>query len=265
MNTRILYRSLLIFALLLPLLVAPMVAAQHGHGHGGHGGEDAVNIPTLTSPEDPLATVRGDYVEARTSDVWTGPCFANGEVNLDGQEAILAWRVSEGTWDGVDLAGLSVAAVVIANATLGDPHAEPLPARSMLLIDETASESQRAALVSLAHHLGGELLNQVVSQRAVPIAFEVDGAAARLAVGEASLGSEVARLETRPLGVHDTHCGNEFIYYPPLTDTVEATPAATLVHTFHGDAVSGDGTAGALGKTWSSPDKRSAFVGRFAV
>jgi len=208
-------------------------------------------------------SIHGDYLEARTADVWTGPCFANGEVNLDGQEAILAWRVSEGEWDGMDLAGLSVAAVVIANATLGDPHAEPLPARSMLLVDEAASEGQRAALASLARYLGGELLDTVVSQRAVPIAFEVDGARARLAVGEASAGAEVARLETRPLGVHDTHCGNEIIYYPPLTDTVEATPAATLVHTFNGDA--GDGPTGGLGKTWSSPDKRSAFVGRFAI
>lgn len=249
--------STIVLLLVLLILTAPGVLAQHaGHGHSGHAGhgEREANIPTLTSPEDPLATVRGDYVEARTSDVWTGPCFANGEVNLDGQEAVLAWRVSDGEWEGSDLSGLSVAAVVIANATLGDPHAEPLPARSLLLIDEAASESQRDALASLARHLGGELLDGVESRHAVPISFEVEGAHARLAVGGAETTS--VALETRPLGVHDTHCGNEFIYYPPLTDTVEATPAATLVHHYRGPE---------LGKTWSSPDKRSAFVGRFAL
>ena len=58
------------------------------------------------------ALVSGDYVEARSADVWTGPCFANAEMGLAGQEAILAWRVREGGWGGVPLAGLSVVGVV---------------------------------------------------------------------------------------------------------------------------------------------------------
>ena len=36
------------------------------------------------------AGIRGDYVEVRSADVYTGPCFANGEVGLVGDEAILA-------------------------------------------------------------------------------------------------------------------------------------------------------------------------------
>jgi hypothetical protein len=40
--------------------------------------------------------VLGDYVEARTCDVWTGPCFANGEINLRGDSAILGWSVRKG-------------------------------------------------------------------------------------------------------------------------------------------------------------------------
>jgi hypothetical protein len=67
------------------------------------------------------AALKGDYLEARSSDVFTGPCFAMSEVNLTGQEAILAWKVREGKWKGVDLSGLSVVAVVRASATLGDP------------------------------------------------------------------------------------------------------------------------------------------------
>ena len=42
-------------------------------------------------------TIVGDYIEARTSDVYVGPCFANSEMNLTGQEAVLAWRVREDT------------------------------------------------------------------------------------------------------------------------------------------------------------------------
>ncbi len=46
------------------------------------------------------AALKGDYIEARSADVYTGPCFANSEVGLTGQEAILAWKVQEGDWKG---------------------------------------------------------------------------------------------------------------------------------------------------------------------
>src|SRR5215468_994815 len=53
-------------------------------------------------------TISGDYIETRSADVWTGPCVANGEVNLTGDQAILAWHVKKGTWNGVSLEGLNV-------------------------------------------------------------------------------------------------------------------------------------------------------------
>ena len=52
------------------------------------------------------AQISGDYVETRSADVYTGVCFANGEVNLVGDEAIMAWHVSQGSWQGENLAGL---------------------------------------------------------------------------------------------------------------------------------------------------------------
>ena len=58
--------------------------------------------------------IRGQYIETRSADVYTGQCFANGEVNLVGDEAILAWHVQSGSWDGVPLDGLTVAAAVHA-------------------------------------------------------------------------------------------------------------------------------------------------------
>src|SRR6516225_11639073 len=89
--------------------------------------------------------IQGDYIETRSADVYTGQCFANGEVNLVGQEAILAWHVQNGSWDGVSLDGLSVAAAVRAKATLGDPYGNPYPAEAVLLVDEQANPQQRAA------------------------------------------------------------------------------------------------------------------------
>src|SRR5579863_2389775 len=79
--------------------------------------------------------IRGDYLETRSADVYTGQCFANGEVNLVGREAILAWHVESGSWQGVPLDGLTVAAAVHAQATLGDPYANPYPAQAVIIVD----------------------------------------------------------------------------------------------------------------------------------
>src|SRR6266436_9194525 len=102
--------------------------------------------------------IRGDYLETRSADVYTGQCFANGEVNLVGNEAILAWRVQSGSWDGVPLEGLTVAAAVRAKGTLGDPYENPYPAKAVLLVDDQASAQQQAALLKFAQQMGGELL-----------------------------------------------------------------------------------------------------------
>src|SRR5437588_12413732 len=107
------------------------------------------------------AGVSGQYIEARNCDVWTGPCFANAEMNLTGKHAVMAWKVDKGTVDGVRLDGLSIAAVVSASDTLG--LAQTGPGKALLMIDEKASAAQRAALVRLAREQGGKLLGRVVA------------------------------------------------------------------------------------------------------
>jgi len=47
--------------------------------------------------------IKGAYLETRSADVYVGQCFANGEVNTAGQEAIVAWNISSGQWEGVSL------------------------------------------------------------------------------------------------------------------------------------------------------------------
>lgn len=204
----------------------------------------------LTAFGAQAATIRGDYLEARTADVWTGPCFANGEVNLTGQEAILAWTVRDGSWEGVPLAGLSVVAVVKASATLGDPYANPYPAQSVLLVDEKASPEQRTALEHFARSSAGRLLDDVVAVEPAPIAL-VKGqehGAATLKAGS------VAEVATRCLHDGDKHCGNEEVFYPPLIEVHNAMPAYTVAQAYRGDE---------LNRRWSCPDKRSAFLAEF--
>src|SRR5215469_5062222 len=117
--------------------------------------------------------IRGDYIESRSTDVYVAQCFANGEVGLTGNQALLAWRVREGSWNGVKLDGLTVAAAVRAHATLGDPYGEPYPAQAVLMVDDAANAEQRQALIALAQHEGGKLLENVARVEYVPVVLEV--------------------------------------------------------------------------------------------
>src|SRR5579872_2344797 len=59
-------------------------------------------------PPTPAArTLSGEYVEARTCNVYTGACHANGEMVTAGREAVLAWQIKQGTVEGVKVDGLN--------------------------------------------------------------------------------------------------------------------------------------------------------------
>ena len=197
------------------------------------------------------AKVNGDYLESRSADVYTGQCFANGEVGLTGDQAILAWHIRSGSWNGVKLDGFSVVAVVKANATLGDPYADPYPAKSVIIVDNRADARERAALAAFARHMGGKLLANVVNVVNAPIDIQV----AQGHQGTALLrAGDFVTVQTRGINENDHLCANESTFYPPLTQVSDAMAAVAMT-----DSYSGKG----LGKTWTLHDKRSAFVGSF--
>jgi hypothetical protein len=197
--------------------------------------------------------LRGDYIESRSTDVYVAQCFANGEVGLTGNFALMAWRVEEGAWNGVKLDGLTVAAAVRARATLGDPYGDPYPAQAVLMVDNAASPAQRQALIALAKHQGGRLLEDVVRVDYVPVMLDVP---ADLHEGGAILrAGHLAAIVTRPLNHHDHICGNESNYYPPLTNVDHAMSAVALTDEFQGDG---------LDSRWSSHGRRSAYIGTFS-
>ncbi|HXZ81524.1 MAG TPA: DUF1326 domain-containing protein [Terriglobales bacterium] len=198
--------------------------------------------------------ISGDYLETRSADVYTGQCFANGEVGLTGNEAILAWRVDRGSWKGTPLDGLSVVLAVRANATLGDPYGEPYPAKSVIVVDDQATPQQETALVAFAKHMSGKLSDNVERVITAPVAFEVVRQQAHATAALLRAGN-FATVQTRSLNDHDHICGNEVTFYPPLTDTTHAMAAVAVRDEYKGPG---------LGETWSVSDKRSAFVGTFA-
>jgi hypothetical protein len=196
--------------------------------------------------------IHGDYIETRSADVYTGQCFANGEVNLVGREAILAWHVQNGSWDGISLDGLTIAAAVRAHGTLGDPYENPYPATSVLLVDDQATPQQSAALISFAHQMGGQLLENVDQTISAPMEMVVNHERHGVAMLRAG---QFATVQTRSVGEKDHTCGNEVTFYPPLTQLSHSMPAVAVT-----DAYQGPG----LGESWDSHGRRSAFVGTFA-
>ncbi|HET9531019.1 MAG TPA: DUF1326 domain-containing protein [Blastocatellia bacterium] len=198
--------------------------------------------------------ISGDYMETRSADVYTGPCVANGEMGLVGDQAILAWRVKKGAWEGVSLDGLSILGVVKANATLGDPYGNPYPAKAVLIVDEKATAEQQKALASFAREMGGELLRNVVRVERAPITMDISHAEGHYSKARVMAG-DLAGIETRSIGEKDHLCGNEETFYSPLAETDHAMPAVAEL-----DRYTGPG----LGVSWTVHGKRSAFVGSFA-
>jgi hypothetical protein len=194
-------------------------------------------------------TIFGEYIEARTCDVWTGPCFSNAEINNCGEMAVMGWVVRQGNWDGVELKGLSVALAVRAEGTLCT--ANEGKARAVVFVDEKAGEDEGKALVSMARALAGKYLLNVVDTRRVKITYERKGEEATLAVGD------LAKVRTRALiACCDAHCGNEELAYPALSRTDHVACAKSVEHHFTGQG---------LDARWSDPMKRSAMLGEFSL
>jgi len=209
-------------------------------------------VPLLSGADMTKSNLRGQYIEARNADVYTGPCFANGEAGQVGDLAVLGWSIEQGNWQGVPLDGLSVAGIVRAGNTLG-AGIDVSPVRAVLIVDQRANPAQRAALQSLARTMGGGLLDDVVRVEYAPVSLTIQDNSVHTATATLVAGG-LARIETRALRTSDNICHNEETFYPPLTQVDHAMPAFTVAESFGGQG---------LGETWSAPGKRSSFVGTF--
>jgi len=213
-------------------------------------GVSAVAFVTLARADQ----IQGEYLETRTCDVYTGPCFANAQVGLAGKEAILAWSVTSGEYKGVDLTGLKVVVAVRASDTLGfggGLAVHPDPIKSVVFVDSKASKKQQDALVELATSRASQTVGEVV--KVVPTEIEMSLDRGKC-VGKLTAGKGIS-IETRKLAKCDCLCTNERIFYPPLAEVKNSRPAYT---------VSGHFSAKGLGTNWSNPNTRSAFLATFS-
>ena len=198
-------------------------------------------------------SVSGTYVEARTCQVYTGPCFANGEVGSAGKNAIMVWHFTNGAIGSVDVAGHSVAVIVKSSHTLGFHGLDDAKTKqAVVVVDSTTDATTSAALQEFAQEQTGLSADEVARVEKAEIAMDFD---IRKLTASVEV-SGIAHLQTRKARKGDCICSNESAYYPPLTKLEGFVPGVTIV---------GDVTARRLGSRWSIPDSRTAYLGTFDV
>jgi hypothetical protein len=166
----------------------------------------------------------------------------------------MSWSIREGSFEGVKLDGLKVLAVVQAENTMGDVNRFPQKSKSVLIVDETANQRQREALVHFAQKKGAGVLGQTVRVDAAPVMVDVcpqctKGGCAKVQAGD------LVQIETRCLNGKDCVCGNEELFYPPLTEVSNARPAYTTAAVFRGQG---------LGTQFDEANRRSAYLASFS-
>ncbi|HXC68585.1 MAG TPA: DUF1326 domain-containing protein [Pyrinomonadaceae bacterium] len=191
-------------------------------------------------------SLRGDYVEVRTASVFAGACHYNGEVVTTGRDAMMAWNVTSGKWQGVDLTGVRVMAVVSADANLGESNAAR---QSEIIIDSQASRTQALAIVNALKENYAASLGKVVAVHSAPITFERSGRTYAVVTSDAAIN-----VEAMP---NDLCCRMpNLVWYTPLVGLENRKVGYTSKALYSGRVV---------GEPWSRSGENSAFYGTFSL
>ncbi|HYP52661.1 MAG TPA: DUF1326 domain-containing protein [Pyrinomonadaceae bacterium] len=189
--------------------------------------------------------LKGDYVEARTASVFAGACHYNGEVTTTGRDAVLAWHVTDGRWNGTDMSGVRAIAVVASDTNLSETGAP----RYEIVVDSSATEAQFRAFAEIVRDKF-TALGRAVSLRRAPVAFRHGG-------GEFFFeAAGFARLNVRALPNADCCKMPHMVWYSPLVKLSGRRVGYTLAALYSG---------GALGDAWQRHGENSAFYGSFSL
>ncbi len=170
--------------------------------------------------------ISGEYIEDRSNRVFGCYCEWSGERVTGGREVILGWRVGEGAFRGVTLAGVKMAAVVIGEASLSAGNA---PRKSLLFLDSEATPTQREAAEAMLRQQFGGLLGRILSTNATAIDFHREAGRAFLRIGD------LLNLEMRKANPPRDALQGAIRWYEPFVPLSEETLGMTLNTRYQGD------------------------------
>ena len=180
---------------------------------------------------DPGGRITGEYVEARTAEVFAGGCIMNSEAETMGRQAIMAWKITSGSLDGVVLDGLTVAAAVAGDRNLGMREMggeEPTAVKAIITVDPRATPAQRDALVRLVRELSRGLITEVVRVDTAPIKFATSQNYVEVSVPDQSI-----QLTVNKEMKHDPSCG-AMQWFKPFTTMAQSAMGVAETHSFSG-------------------------------
>ena len=132
-------------------------------------------MPQWWRPGLSRGEISGQYLETRTCQVYTGPCFANSEMGVAGKDAVMAWSIVRGDFNGVDLAGLKVIVALKTSDTLGFAGIDGAGnVKSVIIVDEQAKGPRRDALIAFAKQHCGKAGNAVQRVDSARITMSLD-------------------------------------------------------------------------------------------
>jgi hypothetical protein len=205
----------------------------------------AVSALVFTSQAENVS-LRGEYVEVRTASVFAGACHYNGEVVTTGRDALMAWNVTSGRWQNVDLAGVRAMAIVNSSSNLSEPNAAR---QSEVIIDSAATREQAQAMLSALKEKYASSLGQIVEVRNAPVRFEHKDRTYTVKADDAAIN-----VEAMP---NDLCCKMpNLVWYKPLVGIENRKVGYTINASYGGRKVS---------DPWSRSGENSAFYGLFAL
>jgi hypothetical protein len=157
----------------------------------------------------------------------------------------MAWRITSGSWNGVELAGVRAMAVVSADQNLSDIQSGR---RSELIIDRSASRAQTIAMTDAIKSLYAATLGKIISVSSAPIEFKHENRAYSVS------SSNVMTIEVEAMP-DDLCCRMpQLVWYEPLVPLANRKVGHTIKALY---------AKGTLGDAWQRTGENSAFYGSF--
>lgn len=191
--------------------------------------------------------VTGDYVESRSANVYVGACHHEGEIQTAGKNAVLAWNIKEGEYNGVDLAGVSAVAVVAADKSL---MLDDTKRTSALYVSDKATAEQRDAFVALLKEKAPKALGDLAGVKSAAITFDASGATYR--VNAAGIADMKIKKENGQLCCKQPY----FVWGKPFIPVKDAKTGYCVGVNYKDTS---------LLKAWSATDQNNAFFGQFSL
>ena len=115
-------------------------------------------------------------------------------VPADPGQAIVAWKITSGSFEGVPLEGLTVAAAVAGDRNLGTREMsgeEPTGVKAIITVDPRATPAQRDALVRFVRAMSRGLITEVVRVETAAIKFATTQHYVEVSVPESMQGTDM--------------------------------------------------------------------------